>query len=91
MEVKTFYQLVAKGNLKCFYEMIKIHSKRIFSSQEEAEKYIPQFVINCTTSPSGLYDLILLEENSVKVKVVELEFWEDLTKEQVESERVKEK
>lgn len=68
----TLYQLVAKGNKGAIEGLGVIYSRRVFTSKERAELYIPTFVVSATT-PMNNYDMVYLEKEGLEVKIVELE------------------
>jgi hypothetical protein len=72
--MKTLYQLVAKGKLVCFEGEFKMHSKKVFTSAEEAEKCIEDFKVACCDDT--INPLYWCQKSSIKVFVIELELVE---------------
>lgn len=74
--MKTVYQLQAKGYPAAFPGSGKqtIYSKRIFTLQERAEAYIPEFKAKCCAG-----DIFDLNPESTTVIVTELELDDEET------------
>ncbi len=69
--MKTIYQLVAKGKLVCFDGEFKMHSKKVFTFKEGAEKHIEEFKDKCCEDT--INPLYWCKRSSIKIVVVELE------------------
>jgi hypothetical protein len=71
--MRTLYQLRARGGMKSFDREHTLFSKRVFTSQEVAETFIPQFRALVT---GDRFD-DLMDDARLKITTVEIELSED--------------
>ena len=63
------YQLMARGNLATFESSYKIHSQKVYRTEEQAKRAIPKFS-NMVTTPKTKYDLMTLDKKGLEIKIL---------------------
>ena len=77
MEKNKIYQILIKGKYKTFHSDGKYHSQKVYR-EEPTQKDINKFIDACCNSehPNDLMDL---DEDTVTVKILELELCDPTT------------
>jgi len=63
------YQLMAHGNLATFESSHKIHSQKVYGTEEQAKRAIPKFM-KMVTTPRNIFDLMTLDKEGLEITVL---------------------